>query len=188
MPARKSNLMALYAGEAPLRRRWWPAMPSTQGFSGRLAKLGKLEIAAIVAFTGLTVFLLFVPLLLPYAGTQQVGDQLTGVSGQHWFGIDEQGRDVLSRSLLGMRASWFSAWVVIASGVVIGGHDRSDRRDDRRMGRQRAHADHRRVPRDAGPAPRARSGLGARARRCSTRSSRWRSSGGRSTPGSSAVR
>jgi peptide/nickel transport system permease protein len=113
--------MALYAGEAPLRRRWWPAMPSTGAVSGRLARLGKLEIVAIVAFTGLTVFLLFVPLLLPYAGTQQVGDQLTGVSSGHWMGIDEQGRDVLSRSLLGMRASWFSAWVVIASGVLIGG-------------------------------------------------------------------
>lgn len=96
-------------------------MPSTQGISGRLAKLGKLEIAAIVAFTGLTIFLLFVPLILPYAGTEQVGDQLTGMSGRHWFGVDEQGRDVLSRSLLGMRASWFSAWVVIASGVLIGG-------------------------------------------------------------------
>jgi peptide/nickel transport system permease protein len=96
-------------------------MPSTGGLAGRLARLGKLEIAAIIAFSGLTIFLLFVPLMLPYTGTQSVGNQLTGISGSHWFGIDEQGRDVLSRSLLGMRASWFSAWVVIASGILIGG-------------------------------------------------------------------
>jgi peptide/nickel transport system permease protein len=113
--------MAVYAGEAPLRRRWWPTMPSTRGVTGRLAKLGKLEIAAIIAFVGLTVFLIFVPLLLPYAGSNAVGKQLTGTSGSHWFGIDEQGRDVFSRCLMGMRASWFSAWVVIASGVLIGG-------------------------------------------------------------------
>jgi ABC-type dipeptide/oligopeptide/nickel transport system permease subunit len=113
--------MAMHAAELPLRRRWWPAAPSTRAISGRLAKLGKLDLAAIVVFTALTVFLLVVPLLLPYSSTDQVGHQLTGVTGSHWMGIDEQGRDVFSRVLLGMRASWFSAWVVIASGVVIGG-------------------------------------------------------------------
>ena len=113
--------MAIYAGEAPLRRRWWPSMPSTGGISGRLAKLGKLELAAIIAFTGLTLFLLVVPLFVPFSTTDAVGSQLTGTSGSHWFGIDEQGRDVLSRCLMGMRASWFSACVVIASGILIGG-------------------------------------------------------------------
>jgi peptide/nickel transport system permease protein len=113
--------MAIYAGEAPLRRRWWPSMPSTGSISGRLAKLGKLELAAIIAFTGLTLFLLVVPLFVPFSTTDAVGSQLTGTSGSHWFGIDEQGRDVLSRCLMGMRASWFSAWVVIASGILIGG-------------------------------------------------------------------
>ena len=96
-------------------------MPSARAISGRLAKLGKLEFCAIVAFTALTLFLILVPLLLPYSSTAQVGHQLTGVSGSHWMGIDEQGRDVFSRALLGMRASWFSAWIVIASGIVIGG-------------------------------------------------------------------
>lgn len=113
--------MAIYAGEAPLRRRWWPSMPSTGAVSGRLAKLGKLELAAIIAFGGLTLFLLVVPLFVPFSTTASIGNQLTGVSGSHWFGIDEQGRDVLSRCLMGMRASWFSAWVVIASGILVGG-------------------------------------------------------------------
>jgi peptide/nickel transport system permease protein len=37
------------------------------------------------------------------------------------LGTDDLGRDILSRVLYGIRASWLSALVVIASGVVIGG-------------------------------------------------------------------
>ncbi len=105
----------------PLRRRWWPSMPSTRALSGRLSRLGKLELAAIIAFSALTIFLLFVPLFVPHTETEAVGKSLTGPSGSNWMGIDEQGRDVFSRVLLGMRTSWFSAFAVIASGIVIGG-------------------------------------------------------------------
>lgn len=105
----------------PLRRRWWPTMPSTAVLSGKLRRLGKLEMVAITAFVLLTAFLLFVPLIVPFGETESVGRSLTGVSGQHWFGIDEQSRDVFSRTLLAMRTSWFSAFLVIASGIVIGG-------------------------------------------------------------------
>jgi peptide/nickel transport system permease protein len=105
----------------PLRRRWWPSMPNTGVLTGKLRRLGKLELVAITAFVLLTVFLIFVPLLVPYGETESVGRSLTGVSGSHWFGIDEQSRDVFSRTLLAMRTSWFSAFLVIASGIVIGG-------------------------------------------------------------------
>jgi peptide/nickel transport system permease protein len=39
----------------------------------------------------------------------------------HLFGIDEVGRDIFSRSLIGLRSSWYGALLVIASGVVFGG-------------------------------------------------------------------
>jgi ABC-type dipeptide/oligopeptide/nickel transport system permease subunit len=105
----------------PLRRRWWPSMPSAGVLTGKLRRLGKLELVAITAFVLLTVFLILVPLIVPFGETENVGRSLTGVSGQHWFGIDEQSRDVFSRTLLAMRTSWFSAFAVIASGIVIGG-------------------------------------------------------------------
>jgi peptide/nickel transport system permease protein len=37
------------------------------------------------------------------------------------FGTDEVGRDIFSRVLYGVRASWFAALAVIVSGVIIGG-------------------------------------------------------------------
>ena len=43
--------------------------------------------------------------------------------GQHGFllGSDSTGRDLLSRTLYGMRTSWFAALAVIAVGVLVGG-------------------------------------------------------------------
>jgi peptide/nickel transport system permease protein len=113
--------MAVQAGSAPLQRRWFPTFQGTRVVSARLRRLGKLELVALGAFTVLTLFLLFVPLLVPHSTTAAVGKDLTGPSASHWMGIDEQGRDVFSRVLTGMRTSWFAAFAVIASGVLIGG-------------------------------------------------------------------
>jgi ABC-type dipeptide/oligopeptide/nickel transport system permease subunit len=113
--------MAVQAGSAPLQRRWFPTFHGARVVSARLRRLGKLELVALGAFTLLTIFLLLVPLFVPHSTTAAVGKDLTGPSGAHWMGIDEQGRDVFSRVLVGMRTSWFAAFGVIASGVVIGG-------------------------------------------------------------------
>jgi peptide/nickel transport system permease protein len=113
--------MAVQAGSPPLRRRWAPTFTGTRILSGRLRRLGKLELVALSAFTLLTLFLLIVPMLIPHSTTASVGKDLTGPSSAHWMGIDEQGRDVFSRVLSGMRTSWFAAFGVIASGVLIGG-------------------------------------------------------------------
>lgn len=89
--------------------------------SAGLRRLGYLEQAAIVLFVVVTVALVLVPLLLPHPTTKAIATPLQAPSGANLFGIDEQGRDVLSRVLSGMRTSWFSAFGVIGSGVVIGG-------------------------------------------------------------------
>lgn len=105
----------------PLRRRYFPSISLSGDLAGRLRRLGKLELVALTAFTALTLFLLFVPLFVPHGEAEIVGRSLTSPAGGHLMGTDEQSRDVLSRVLLGMRTSWFSAFGVIASGIVIGG-------------------------------------------------------------------
>ncbi len=79
---------------------------------------------------GLTVFLvllaLLIPYLLPYTpGTDNnPADRLRAPSAQHWFGTDEQGRDVFTRVLHGSRLSItvgiFSAGVAVLIGSLLG--------------------------------------------------------------------
>lgn len=62
------------------------------------------------------------PWLAPHSTTESLA--LGSFHAPTWsapLGTDDLGRDVLSRVILGVRASWFSALVVIASGVLIGG-------------------------------------------------------------------
>src|SRR5688572_11501600 len=85
-----------------------------------------------LAFAGLVIVVLFAvlgllaPWLSPYdPSSQELADRLRGPSWSHPFGNDELGRDILSRILLGTRASMrVGATVVLLSGimgVLIGG-------------------------------------------------------------------
>jgi peptide/nickel transport system permease protein len=77
---------------------------------------------AALAFAALTAIILVAPLLAP-DGSLAVAKAgpLHGLSIHNLLGTDEIGRDVFSRVLYGIRASWLSALAVIASGAVIGG-------------------------------------------------------------------
>ena len=91
-------------------------------------------------------------------------------SPDHLLGTDSIGRDLLSRTLVGMQISWFSALAVVASGLVIGGIVGVVAGVPRRLARRPAHARHRPVPRPAGRPRRHRDRRGARDRACGTRS------------------
>jgi peptide/nickel transport system permease protein len=80
------------------------------------------SIAGASLFGVMTVIALAAPLLSPHDPLTPVGIPLAR-PGQDGFllGSDSIGRDVLSRTLYGMRSSWFAAIVVIASGLLIGG-------------------------------------------------------------------
>jgi peptide/nickel transport system permease protein len=80
--------------------------------------LGRL---AIGIFLLLTVLLAFMPLLVPHNPTAIVGVPFRPPSREFLFGLDNNGRDVFSRVLVGMRTSWFSAFAVIAAGAIVGG-------------------------------------------------------------------
>jgi peptide/nickel transport system permease protein len=96
-------------------------LPFASHAAAGLRRVGRLERVALVGFVLITLALLVVPLFIPHATTRAVATPLQHPSGSYPLGIDEQGRDVLSRVLAGMRTSWFSGFGVIGSGIAIGG-------------------------------------------------------------------
>ncbi|MDP2391140.1 MAG: ABC transporter permease [Acidobacteriota bacterium] len=63
----------------------------------------------------------FAPWVLPWdANTQVLASRLEGPSWQHWFGLDELGRDILARVLLGARVSLLVGVVVVGVSAVVG--------------------------------------------------------------------
>ena len=93
-------------GAIPARRRVIPSL-----------RVGRLEKAGLAVLTALAV-----PLIAPHAPTLPVAaGPLHAPGAAHLLGTDDLSRDVASRVLYGIRSSWFSAIVVIASGVLIGG-------------------------------------------------------------------
>jgi peptide/nickel transport system permease protein len=77
----------------------------------------------LVGLLGLvTLVALLAPVLAPYNPVALVGDlDLPPGAAHHLLGTDSIGRDLLSRVLLGLRASWLSALVVVAVGLLVGG-------------------------------------------------------------------
>lgn len=60
--------------------------------------------------------------LAPYDPVQPTGRfNLPPLSPGHLLGTDLIGRDLLSRTLVGVQVSWFSALVIVASGLLVGG-------------------------------------------------------------------
>ena len=87
----------------------------------RLRGLGRLEKFGLGVIILVTVVALLAPLIAPYGPTEQVKEAFLPPGPGGLLGTDEVGRDLFSRVLYGMRASWFSAVVVVAIGVVVGG-------------------------------------------------------------------
>jgi peptide/nickel transport system permease protein len=82
----------------------------------------KADIAAASLLIVVTLIAVLAPVLEPYNPIQPAGlPQLAPGSSGFLLGTDAIGRDMLSRILAGWESSWFSALVVIASGLLIGG-------------------------------------------------------------------
>jgi peptide/nickel transport system permease protein len=105
-------------GAPVTRRRGLPAgVPGARLLTGRVPSLVMLVVLALV-----TALALLAPVLVPYDPVQPVGAPYAPVGdAQHLLGTDMIGRDLLSRTLLGMRTSWLLALVVVAVGLVVGG-------------------------------------------------------------------
>jgi peptide/nickel transport system permease protein len=97
---------------------------------GRQRRLLTLPTSSVTAVNWIGVSLLLVvtvvavavPLLAPHDPLIPVGMPLQA-PGKNGFllGTDSVGRDILSRVLFGIRASWFAALVVVAVGLLFGG-------------------------------------------------------------------
>jgi peptide/nickel transport system permease protein len=89
--------------------------------AGRLTGIGRLELVAVAAFIALIATVAVLPSFLAHGPLDLVDAPLKHPSSAHLLGIDQQGRDVLTRAIYGMRTSMWAAAVVIASGILIGG-------------------------------------------------------------------
>lgn len=82
----------------------------------------RLNLALVGLLAVLTLVAVFARILAPDNPVQPVGMlNLPLGSAGHLLGTDSIGRDILSRTLWGVQTSWFSALVIVASGLVIGG-------------------------------------------------------------------
>jgi peptide/nickel transport system permease protein len=90
-------------------------------FMPAIRRVSIVDRIALLSALGITVLTFATPWIAPYDPVKPVGDSLLAPGEGFVLGTDEVGRDMLSRILWGMRASWFAAFVVIASGVLIGG-------------------------------------------------------------------
>jgi dipeptide transport system permease protein len=92
----------------------------------RRLRKNKLAMAGLIFLIGLTLFAIFAPILSPYSVTgTDYPNQNKAPSAEHWFGTDEAGRDVFTRTWYGARISLFvgimAALIDFFIGIIYGG-------------------------------------------------------------------
>ncbi|MGW0825794.1 ABC transporter permease [Streptomyces sp. NPDC002845] len=89
-------------------RRYLTALRTPRGAIGA-GLLGLLALLAVLA-----------PVLFPGGYDAQSGNALAGASGSHWMGTDELGRDVLARTVYGLRTDLSLLLTAVPASAVIG--------------------------------------------------------------------
>ncbi|MBN9616741.1 MAG: peptide ABC transporter permease [Acidobacteriales bacterium 59-55] len=85
------------------------------------SKQQPLAALGIVLLALFLVCALFAPWLAPYDPAQlNLASRLMGPSAAHWFGTDELGRDILSRTIFGARISMIVAVSVVGLSLAVG--------------------------------------------------------------------
>ncbi|MCA1058821.1 ABC transporter permease [Rossellomorea aquimaris] len=102
-----------------------PSLSYWQDAWKRLLK-NKLAMLGLVFLIGLVVMAVFGPIISPHDVTKQtLSNQNLSPSGEHWFGTDDLGRDVFTRTWYGARISLFvgfmAALIDFVIGIVYGG-------------------------------------------------------------------
>lgn len=103
-----------------------PPAPRLALLSGARRRISGQPLAVVgsVVLLAMVLLALLAPWLAPFPqdarGASHPVQALMEPSGQHWFGTDQVGRDILSRVLFGARTSLTIAVCVLALSVVIG--------------------------------------------------------------------
>ncbi|MFD1172475.1 ABC transporter permease [Oceanobacillus picturae] len=102
-----------------------PSLSYWQDAWRRLVK-NKLAMAGLLFLILLTLFAIFGPILSPYeVNKQDLPNQYQPPSADHWFGTDNAGRDVFTRTWYGARISLFvglmAALIDLSIGIIYGG-------------------------------------------------------------------
>ncbi|HEU0164050.1 MAG TPA: ABC transporter permease [Thermomicrobiales bacterium] len=83
-----------------------------------------LPLAGLTIFVAIVLIAIFGPFFVPYpkdaSNAVHFGDKLKAPSWDHWFGTDQAGRDILTRVVVGARASLLAGFIVIILAVSIG--------------------------------------------------------------------
>jgi peptide/nickel transport system permease protein len=87
-----------------------------------IIRRNKFESLGLLLVLIFLIMALFGPLFAPYSPTAlNLSEQFQPPSLRHWFGTDANGRDIVSRTIVGARLSLTIAFWVISVATVIGG-------------------------------------------------------------------
>ncbi|WP_285726771.1 ABC transporter permease [Psychromicrobium xiongbiense] len=87
----------------------------------RLLLRNKLSVIGLAFVLFWTLGSFIVPLISPYGADQTaVGPLLKPPSGEHWFGTDNYGRDILTRVFVGGQASLWMGLIAVGISILIG--------------------------------------------------------------------
>lgn len=87
----------------------------------RRLRRDKLAIAGMVIIAMFIIAAIFAPLLAPYDPiAQTILQRRQTPSRQHWMGLDEVGRDILSRIIYGARASLQVGLLSVSMAIILG--------------------------------------------------------------------
>lgn len=97
------------------------ALVAGLGKQSRTARTSWFERVVFTVVAFLLLLAVFGPLLAPMDPYRsRPTDKLIAPGAAHWFGTDQQGRDILSRLLTGARATLLSALLIVVAAAVIG--------------------------------------------------------------------
>jgi peptide/nickel transport system permease protein len=86
-------------------------------FGHKMSILAQIGLAIIVINVALAVL---APVIAPYSESELYGDAFADPSAEHWLGLDQIGRDVLSRMLYGARMSIGLSLIITCLSFTIG--------------------------------------------------------------------